>query len=90
MNASPITAIRTAAVSGVATKALAREDARVLAIVGAGHQAYPHVEAMLAGAAVRRDPGLVAEPARAPSGLPPSGRRPVRWSRTRRPCAVPT
>jgi len=47
MNASPITAIRTAAVSGVATKALAREDARVLAVVGAGHQAYPHVEAML-------------------------------------------
>jgi ornithine cyclodeaminase len=47
MNASPITAIRTAAVSGVATKALSREDARVLAIVGAGHQAYPHVEAML-------------------------------------------
>jgi ornithine cyclodeaminase len=47
MNASPITAIRTAAVSGVATKALAREDARVLAIIGAGHQAYPHVEAMM-------------------------------------------
>jgi ornithine cyclodeaminase/alanine dehydrogenase-like protein (mu-crystallin family) len=47
MNASPITAIRTAAVSGVATRALAREDAHVLAIVGAGHQAYPHVEAML-------------------------------------------
>ena len=47
MNASPITAIRTAAVSGVATRALAREDARVLAIVGAGHQARPHIEAML-------------------------------------------
>ena len=47
MNASPITAIRTAAVSGVATRALAREDARVLAIVGAGHQAGPHVTAML-------------------------------------------
>jgi ornithine cyclodeaminase/alanine dehydrogenase-like protein (mu-crystallin family) len=47
MNASPITAIRTAAVSGVATRTLAREDARVLAIVGAGHQAGPHVEAML-------------------------------------------
>jgi alanine dehydrogenase len=47
MNASPITAIRTAAVSGLATRALAREDARVLAIVGAGHQAYPHVDAML-------------------------------------------
>ena len=47
MNASPITAIRTAAVSGVATRTLAREEARVLAIVGAGHQAYPHVDAML-------------------------------------------
>jgi ornithine cyclodeaminase/alanine dehydrogenase-like protein (mu-crystallin family) len=47
MNASPITAIRTAAVSGVATRALAREDARVLAVVGAGHQARPHIEAML-------------------------------------------
>jgi ornithine cyclodeaminase/alanine dehydrogenase-like protein (mu-crystallin family) len=47
MNASPITAIRTAAVSGLATRALAREDARVLAMIGAGHQARPHVAAML-------------------------------------------
>jgi ornithine cyclodeaminase len=47
MNASPITAIRTAAVSGVATRALAREDARVLAVVGAGHQARPHITSML-------------------------------------------
>ena len=47
MNASAITAIRTAAVSGVATRLLAREDARELAIVGAGHQAHPHVAAML-------------------------------------------
>ena len=47
MNATPITAIRTAAVSGIATRALAREDARVLAIIGAGHQAHPHVAAML-------------------------------------------
>jgi ornithine cyclodeaminase len=47
MNASPITAIRTAAVSGVATRALAREDARVLAMIGAGHQAHPHMAAML-------------------------------------------
>src|SRR4051812_638711 len=46
MNASPITAIRTAAVSGIATRALAREDARVLAMVGAGHQAHPHMAAM--------------------------------------------
>ncbi len=47
MNAAPITAIRTAAVSGVATRALAREDARTLAVVGAGHQAHPHIAAML-------------------------------------------
>jgi ornithine cyclodeaminase len=47
INASAITAIRTAAVSGVATRLLAREDARELAIVGAGHQAHPHVSAML-------------------------------------------
>jgi ornithine cyclodeaminase len=47
MNASAITAIRTAAVSGVATRLLARDDARELAIVGAGHQAHPHVAAML-------------------------------------------
>ena len=47
MNASPITAIRTAAVSGLATRALAREDARVLGVVGAGHQAHPHLAAML-------------------------------------------
>jgi ornithine cyclodeaminase len=48
MNASPVTAIRTAACSAVATRALARADARELAIVGAGHQARPHIEAMLA------------------------------------------
>jgi len=48
MNASAITAIRTASVSGVATKLLAREGSRELAIVGAGHQAHPHIAAMLA------------------------------------------
>jgi ornithine cyclodeaminase/alanine dehydrogenase-like protein (mu-crystallin family) len=47
MNATPITAIRTAAVSGVATRALARPDARELALVGAGHQAHAHLAAML-------------------------------------------
>jgi ornithine cyclodeaminase/alanine dehydrogenase-like protein (mu-crystallin family) len=47
MNATPITAIRTAAVSGVATRVLAREDARQLAVIGAGHQAGPHIAAML-------------------------------------------
>jgi ornithine cyclodeaminase/alanine dehydrogenase-like protein (mu-crystallin family) len=46
LNASPITAIRTAACSAVATRALAREDSRELAIVGAGHQAHAHLEAL--------------------------------------------
>ena len=46
VNASAVTAIRTAAVSGVATQALAREDACDLAIIGAGVQARSHVEAM--------------------------------------------
>jgi ornithine cyclodeaminase/alanine dehydrogenase-like protein (mu-crystallin family) len=48
MNAGAITAVRTAAVSGVATRALAREGARTLAILGAGFQALAHLEAMRA------------------------------------------
>ena len=46
MNASAITAIRTAAVSAVATRLLAPEDARELGILGAGVQARSHVQAM--------------------------------------------
>jgi ornithine cyclodeaminase/alanine dehydrogenase-like protein (mu-crystallin family) len=46
MNASAITAIRTAAVSAVATRLLAREDVRVLGILGAGVQARSHLEAL--------------------------------------------
>jgi ornithine cyclodeaminase len=46
MNASAITAIRTAAVSGVATRLLAREEATDLAIIGAGVQARTHLQAM--------------------------------------------
>jgi ornithine cyclodeaminase len=42
MNASAITAIRTAAVSAVATRLLAREDARELGVLGAGVQARSH------------------------------------------------
>ena len=38
LDASAVTAVRTAAVSAVATRVLAREDARVLAILGAGVQ----------------------------------------------------
>ena len=48
MDASAITAIRTAAVSGVATRLLARADATILAMLGAGVQARTHVDAMLA------------------------------------------
>lgn len=46
MNASAITAIRTAAVSAVATRLLAREDASSLAILGAGVQARSHLKAL--------------------------------------------
>ncbi len=48
INASPVTEIRTAAVSGVATRALARSDAERVAILGAGAQARGHVQAMRA------------------------------------------
>jgi len=54
MNASAITAIRTAAVSGVATKLLAREDAGDLAILGSGVQAHTHIEAMAGARPIRR------------------------------------
>ena len=47
LDASEITAIRTAAATGVATKVLAREDARDLAILGSGVQARTHLDAML-------------------------------------------
>ena len=46
MNASAITAIRTAAVSALATRLLAREDAKVHAIIGAGVQARSHLAAI--------------------------------------------
>ena len=46
MNASAITAIRTAAVSGVATDLLARVDACNLALIGSGVQARSHLAAM--------------------------------------------
>ena len=46
LEASEITAIRTAAASGLATRLLAREDASELAILGSGTQARTHLEAM--------------------------------------------
>jgi ornithine cyclodeaminase len=51
LDAISITAIRTAAVSGAATRVMAREDAGDLAILGSGVQARTHLEAM---ACVRR------------------------------------
>ncbi|HUG36681.1 MAG TPA: ornithine cyclodeaminase family protein [Candidatus Limnocylindrales bacterium] len=46
VDAIAVTEIRTAAVSGVATRLLAREDAGDLAILGSGVQARSHLEAM--------------------------------------------
>ena len=46
LHAGEITAIRTAAASAVATDALARPDARRLAILGYGEQAETHARAM--------------------------------------------
>lgn len=43
-----ITALRTAAASALATRLLAREDARTLGVLGCGVQAETHIEAMLA------------------------------------------
>jgi ornithine cyclodeaminase len=48
LNAAAITEIRTAAVSGAATRALARDDASVVAVLGAGAQARGHLHAMAA------------------------------------------
>ena len=54
MDGAAITAIRTAAVSGVATDALARKDAAELAVLGAGVQARTHLEAIAAVRPLRR------------------------------------
>ena len=54
VDATAVTAIRTAAASAVATRALAREDAALLAVVGTGVQARTHLEAMLLVRPIRR------------------------------------
>jgi ornithine cyclodeaminase len=53
-DASSITAIRTSAVSGLATRLLARDDAHELAILGAGVLALPHLEAIRCVRDIRR------------------------------------
>lgn len=54
VDAGAITAIRTPAVSALATKLLAREDASELALLGSGIQAYGHLEALLHVRPIRR------------------------------------
>jgi ornithine cyclodeaminase len=54
LDGSYLTALRTGAASGAATRALARPDARVLAIIGAGVQAYHQVEAVCAVRPIER------------------------------------
>jgi ornithine cyclodeaminase len=46
IDASAVTAIRTAAATAVATRALARPDADILALLGAGEQATTHLESL--------------------------------------------
>lgn len=46
LDASTITALRTAAVTAVATRALSRSDSRTLALLGAGVQAETHLESI--------------------------------------------
>lgn len=54
LDASSITAIRTAAVSGAATRLLARPDAGDVAILGSGVQAETHLEAIAVARKLRR------------------------------------
>jgi alanine dehydrogenase len=53
-DASSITSIRTAAVSGLATRLLAREDASELTLLGAGVLAMTHLDAVMAVRAITR------------------------------------
>jgi len=53
LHAGAITAIRTAAVSGLATRLLANADAGILAILGSGTQARTHLQAMLEARRIR-------------------------------------
>jgi ornithine cyclodeaminase/alanine dehydrogenase-like protein (mu-crystallin family) len=67
VDASEVTAIRTAAVSGLATRLLARPDADDLAILGSGTQAGTHLESMMAVRPIRRVRVWSRDPAHAQS-----------------------
>ncbi len=65
LDASSVTAIRTAAVSGVATRALAAPDAGDVAIIGSGVQAHTHLDAMVVARRIRRVRIFSRQPANA-------------------------
>jgi len=54
LDAAVLTALRTAAASAVATRALALADASCLALIGCGEQAHSHLAAMRAVRPIRR------------------------------------
>lgn len=54
LEGSYLTKIRTGAISGVATKYLARKDAKTLCVIGTGDQAQGLIEAVLAVRAIER------------------------------------
>ena len=95
IDASSITAIRTAAVSGVATRLLARADAADLALLGSGVQARTHLEAMLVVRTLRRvRVASKTSSARRASPTAESKRHGIsdrrRATRSRRPSPAPT
>ena len=78
LNASAITEIRTAAVTAVATRALARDGARVLCVLGAGVQARSHLVALARRAPVGGGPRLRAHDGPRRGAARRAARRPVR------------
>ncbi|MDR3512018.1 MAG: ornithine cyclodeaminase family protein [Caulobacteraceae bacterium] len=75
LDAAEITAIRTAAASGLASDLLARPDAGDLAILGAGEQAQSHLAAMLAVRPLRRIRIWTRDPAKAAAFAEAEGAR---------------
>jgi ornithine cyclodeaminase/alanine dehydrogenase-like protein (mu-crystallin family) len=62
---APLTALRTGAVTGLATDLLARDDASVLALFGAGAQAGPQLDAICAVRPIREVRVYTRDPAHA-------------------------